>query len=748
MNFRNLYLVLGIVICFFGMKAQKDSINYYYAQFQSISSSAEKLAQSSNYFRYFLAHDSLHKSKQLVKEVEKLQVDKESANYKEGLVLFYNATIFNHQHSFDSAAPLLMKAIPLLKSNMAMYAEATSALIKSLSLLGRFDVVIKIGETFCDNYKNKAPIYPTSEILQYVGRAYDYLGNREKGLKYTFDGLDYALKTKDVSRISDIYINLATIYKEENFKLSLEYGLKARHLLESQKNKDHINDLAVCYLMLGNSYMNIGNLDSSRYYYLLSKDFSERSNDLRTYYSAIGNLGNLELELKNYDKAIDYSFQTLNHYKQTNIVTEVMVSYGSLADIYKAKKEYKLAILYYDTALIYTKKLNSAEDYIYNYKGLYEIYEDMGRFKEAFQYYKLYKTWNDSVNNNQNSKKISAMELEFKYKVEQREKDLIQQNKDLITQEKIKQQKYIIWSGVIGGVILIVFLGFTIKSNIERKKTNAQLQASNLEIVEQKNIIEEKNNEITDSITYASRIQQGIIPDDDELKKLFPQHFVLFKPRDIVSGDFYWAKRVTTNKNRALIALADCTGHGVPGAFMSLVGNTLLNQVINNPLVSNPAHALDYINEQLPKTIKSKSSTGSIKDGMEMAMCDIDYDTLTLQFAGANSNIYIVRENQIQIYKGDKQPIGESLTGKPKPFNNYEISLQKGDCIFMLSDGYADQFGGEKGKKFKYKPLEDLFVSIAIKDTQEQYQVLENTFETWKSFHQQVDDVLVIGIKI
>ncbi len=748
MNFRNLYIVLTVVICFFDTKAQKDSINYYYTQFQTIPSSTEKLAKSPSYFRYFLAHDSLHKSKQLLREIEQLQVEKESVDFKKGLVLFYKATILNHQHSFDSAAPLLMKAIPLLNSNMTMYAEATSALVKSLSLVGKFDTVIKIGETFCDSYRNKAPISLISEILQYVGRAYDYIGNREKGLKYTFEGLDFALKTKDVSRITDIYINLATIYKEENFKLSLEYGLKARYLLESQKNKDHINDLAVCYLMLGNSYMNIGNLDSSRHYYLLSKEFSERSNDLRTYYSAIGNLGNLELELENYDKALDYTRQTLHHYKQTNIITEVMVSYGSLADIYKAKKDYKLAILYYDTALIYTKQLNSAEDYIYNYEGLYKIYEDMGKYKEAFHYFKLYKTWNDSVNNNQNSKKISAMELEFRYKAEQREKDLIQQNKDLITQEKIKQQKYIIWIGVIGGVILLVFLGFTIKSNIERKKSNAQLQASNLEIVEQKNIIEEKNNEITDSITYASRIQQGIIPDDDELKKLFPQHFVLFKPRDIVSGDFYWAKKVPATKNRSLIVLADCTGHGVPGAFMSLVGNTLLNQVINNPLVSNPAQALDYINEQLPKTIKSKSSTGSIKDGMEMAMCDIDYDALTLQFAGANSNIYIVRENKIQIYKGDKQPIGESLTGKPKPFNNHEIALQKGDCIFMLSDGYADQFGGEKGKKFKYKPLEDLFVSIATKDTQEQHYILENTFDTWKSFHQQVDDVLVIGIKI
>ena len=329
---------------------------------------------------------------------------------------------------------------------------------------------------------------------------------------------------------------------------------------------------------------------------------------------------------------------------------------------------------------------------------------------------------------------------------------MIQKNKDQISQEKINQQKYIIWAGIMGGLCLFVFLGFTIKSNIQKKKTNKQLRGFNDEIIAQKNIIEVKNHEITDSITYASRIQQGVIPDEEELKLLLPNHFVFFKPRDIVSGDFYWACKVKSktepNIKRSVVAVVDCTGHGVPGAFMSLVGNTLLNQTIGRSTIANPAQALDYINQQLPKTIKSKLSTGTIKDGMEVAMCDFNFDTLTMQFAGANSNIYIVRNGEIQIYRGDKQPIGESFSGTIINYTNQIISLQKNDCVYLISDGYADQFGGVKGKKFKYKQLENLFCSIAEKNVEEQRAILAAAFDDWKANHEQVDDVLIMGVKI
>lgn len=690
------------------------------------------------------------KSQTIISDLENTKVDPAKEDLKKGLILFCKAFLYKAIDSVNLSMAYAKQSLPFLKTNKGYWAETQSLIVMIYNMKGQFDSCLYLGNKLLPEIRTTKNINAEIEILTSIARSYDFKGDRKKAIEFSLVAIDLAKQHHKEHRLSELYISLSSIYKEEDIEIAKQYGLKA---LAAAHNVNIGNTIInSCYLILGNVYYDLKQQDSSMYYYRLCKESSFKTNDQRMYLAAIGNMGNIAIDQKDYQKALEYNILTLTEYKKMGIATEIAVAYGSLADLYKEMKEYKKAIKYYDSALIFTQQIQSADDFIYNYKGLSETYEIMGNDKEAFKYYKLYTLWNDSVNNNETSKKINELELDFKYKAEQREKDLIQKNKDLLTQEKIKQQKYIIWAAVLGGLLLVVFLGFTIKTNIERKKTNKQLHFFNKEITEQKNIIELRNHEITDSITYASRIQQGVIPDEDELKKLLPNHFVFFKPRDIVSGDFYWASEVKSktdpNLKRTVVAVVDCTGHGVPGAFMSLVGNTLLNQIINRSAISTPAQALDYINVQLPKTIKSKTSTGTIKDGMEIAMCDINFDTLTMQFAGANSNIYLVRNGEIQIFKGDKQPIGESFSGTIIQYKNQEIRLQKNDCIYLISDGYADQFGGEKGKKFKYKQLENLFCAIAEKNVSEQREVLANAFEDWKSHHEQVDDVLIMGIKI
>ena len=689
---------------------------------------------------------------QIISDLEKSKVEPSKESYKKGIVLLSKSLITRAEDSVNLSSMYAKQSIPLLASNKHHMSEAQCMLVMNYNLKGQFDSCIQIGNRFMPEIKKSKNITGELEVLIVMSSSYDFIGDRTKAVQLALEAIVLAKAQHRYTKLSEIYISLASTYKEENIELAKKYALLGLQVLKDMYGKTEKIGYNAVYLILGNVYYDSQNLDSAKYYYNLCKELAYKTNDKRMYLAAIGNLGNIAIDQKDFRVALTFNNLALQEYKKLGIPTEIAVSYGSLADLYKDMKDYKAAVRYYDSALVFTKQIQSADDFIYNYKGLSETYEMMGNDKEAFKYYKLYRLWNDSVNNNQNSKKISEMELDFKYKSEQREKDLIQKNKDLITQEKIKQQKYVIWAAVLGGLCLVIFLGFTIKSNIEKKKTNKQLQIFNSEISEQKNIIEQKNNEITDSITYASRIQQGVIPDEEELRKLLPQHFVFFKPRDIVSGDFYWATKIKSktnpNSKRTVVAVVDCTGHGVPGAFMSLVGNTLLNQTIGRSAIANPAQALDYINVQLPKTIKSKTSTGTIKDGMEVAMCDFDFDALTMQFAGANSNIYVVRNGAIQIYKGDKQPIGESYSGTIVNYTNQVISLQKNDCVYLISDGYADQFGGDKGKKFKYKPLENLFSSIANKKVNEQRQILSDAFDEWKSHHEQVDDVLIMGIKI
>lgn len=735
-------LVITALLC-----AQERTTDSLYQDYFKSVKAPDKIDKATSLVLFFGNHREVEKARAVIKDLDRLKVTPKDEIFKKGMVLFCKALLYRTSDSITESMQYAKQSLPLLQSNSHYQAEAHGLMVMNYYMLNEFDSCIVVGNRVLAFVKHSKNANAELEILMTMGRSYDFIGNRRKGIEISLKGIELAKQERKLVKLSELYISMSIIYKGEDLKIAKKYALMALNVLGDKPDPEDYIVLDAAYLMLGNVYLDAKDLDSAMYYYDLCKTSALKNNDQRTYMSALGNIGNVAYNLKQYDKALEYNLLTLAEYRKDNIKSEIAVAYGSLADIYKDMKNYPKAILYYDSALTVTKQIQSADDFIYNYKGLSETYEMMGNYKEAFTYFKLYKQWNDSINNNQNSKKITQLELDYKYRTEQQEKDLLQQNKDLITQEKLSRQKYIIWTGILGTALLLGFLGLTIKTNINRKKINAQLQAFNEEVTRQKDIIEEKNSEITDSITYASRIQQGVIPDDQELTKLFPNHFVFFKPRDIVSGDFYWANRVG-NTPKSVIAVADCTGHGVPGAFMSLVGNTLLNQTLNQPSITTPAQTLDYINQQLPKTIKSKSTTGTIKDGMEITMCEFDPETLTMNFAGANSNIYLVRDGVIQIYKGDKQPIGESLSGQIQAYTNHTIALQKNDCIYMITDGFADQFGGEKGKKFKYKPLEDLFCAVSGKNPQEQKDLISTTFNNWKLNHEQVDDVLVIGIKV
>jgi PAS domain S-box-containing protein len=281
------------------------------------------------------------------------------------------------------------------------------------------------------------------------------------------------------------------------------------------------------------------------------------------------------------------------------------------------------------------------------------------------------------------------------------------------------------------------------------------------EIQVQKNIIEQKNKDITDSINYAQRIQNAILPTEEEMTAVVSDHFVFYRPKDIVSGDLYWATHVTTTPpdgkqlKLAIIAAIDCTGHGVPGALMSVVGHTILEQTITEPSVNNSGQALDYLNRGVIKTLKQKVTDDfSVKDGMDISLCAIDMQNKVLHFAGANNPVYIIRGQEIIEIKGDKQPIGAYLK-EPRPFTNHEVKLEKGDCIYVFTDGIADQFGGERGKKFKYKKLQEILLQVVSMPMKEQRNIIEKAIDEWMNYpmssgghYEQTDDMLIVGIRV
>ncbi len=308
-----------------------------------------------------------------------------------------------------------------------------------------------------------------------------------------------------------------------------------------------------------------------------------------------------------------------------------------------------------------------------------------------------------------------------------------------------------------GGMLTLSVALFTIlliytRTNLTKKEIIARLAlAESNNLLEIKNeIIEEKNKDIRDSINYAQRIQQAILPAAEKIDAVLKDYFILFKPKDIVSGDFYWHTVINTtpqdgtpSENIVVMAAVDCTGHGVPGALMSIIGSTILNQTTTAAAVNSPADALGFLNKEITKTLNS------IKDGMDMALCAINFEKLELQYAGANNPLYIVRQKQFIEVKPDKLAIGaDTEDSAVKVFTNHLIKLEKGDSVYLFTDGYADQFGGPNGKKFKYKKFQELLIEMQDNTMEEQKHILNYHHELWRGTLEQVDDILVIGIRI
>ncbi|MFH1320360.1 MAG: two-component regulator propeller domain-containing protein [Bacteroidota bacterium] len=291
-----------------------------------------------------------------------------------------------------------------------------------------------------------------------------------------------------------------------------------------------------------------------------------------------------------------------------------------------------------------------------------------------------------------------------------------------------------------------------LKRTAELRKEKEKVEQSNIEISKKNKIIETKNKDITDSIAYAKRIQEAILPLDNERLRHFPESFILFKPKDIVSGDFYW---LTKKDEIAIIAAADCTGHGVPGAFMSMIGNSLLNEIVIEKGNTKPAKILDAMKEGIINALKQKGESGEQKDGMDIGLLALNYSKNTAEFAGAYNSLLLARKGELEEIKADRMPIGIFEDDGGKRFTNQLIELQKGDTLYIFSDGYTDQFGGHKGKKFRSNRFKQLILDIQPMSMDDQKACLDKTIEDWKAhndqegnIYEQLDDILVIGVRV
>jgi serine phosphatase RsbU (regulator of sigma subunit) len=388
----------------------------------------------------------------------------------------------------------------------------------------------------------------------------------------------------------------------------------------------------------------------------------------------------------------------------------------------------------------YFKAKNLAEeDKIYKYlvdayHGLSDVYETKNNTNDALKYYKLYSNYRDSVFNSEKANKITSLAYQYNYEKEEERHQFEEEKKELKQEAEVKGTRILIYSFAVGFILLLTLLFYIYRGFRNKHKANIIISLQN-------KMMEVKQKEILDSITYAKRLQDAILPPLSIIKQYLPESFLLYKPKDIVAGDFYWMERAG---DTILIAAADSTGHGVPGALVSVVCSNALNRTVKEFRITEPGKILDKVRELVLETFEK--SENNVQDGMDISLCCINTKTKEMQWSGAYNSLWYIQKGEIHEVPADKQPIGKN--DKPQPFNTHNLNLQKGDILYLFTDGYADQFGGPKGKKFKYKQMESLLLANAGKPMEEQKNILESTLNDWKGDLEQVDDILIIGIRV
>jgi tetratricopeptide (TPR) repeat protein len=609
-----------------------------------------------------------------------------------------------------------------------------------------------------------------------MGGIHRFKGDLDKSLECHLRSLQLKEEIGDKKGMASSYNNIGNIYNDKGDRpKALDFYFKSLKLKEEIGNKLGIAD---SYVSIGIIYKQMNNLDLALDFYLRGcKIYEDLGNKQRTSIS-YNNIGNLYEMKGEFDKALLYDMRSLKLREQLNDRNGMAACYANIGNVYMGKLDFHEARKHLLKGYELAGSINAKPDIMAICKSLSLCDSALGNFKSAFTWFRKYSVVRDSILNEASAKRTAEMQSKYESDKKEQQIKLLELDNSLL--EKDSELERFWRYALMAGISLALLVSLLLLNRYRLKqKANVELAAKNEAIQNQKELIETqhdelslKNKEITDSIRYSMRIQQAILPPDAFIKTLLPHSFVLFKPKDIVSGDFYWVERFGS---QVVVAVVDCTGHGVPGAFMSFVAYSLLNEAVNEHGITKPSVILSEMRKGLFKMFRQTAEGAHIKDGMDIAVCSIDLQRMNMEFAGAHNPCWIVRGRECIELKADKVPIGAFVGDAAAPFTHHEFKLLKGDHIYLFTDGYPDQFGLSaevrahsvnvlgnpdsppevlstaktsltKGKKFKHNRLRDLLISIQHLPHEEQKNVLDKNFMDWKGGLEQVDDVCIMGI--
>lgn len=627
-------------------------------------------------------------------------------------------------------------------------------------------------------FKNKAP-YLLSYCYEKTGTWYYYQGEYKKTILY-FDSAIAVCKKNDLEDLMSVFcMNMGSVhYMSRNYTESLNYFKSSEDIMEKLKS----DGLPMLYGNMALLYQEIGDLENAKKYLYRNMPFVKLKKDKDSYAKSLNNLALIYKKENNYKAAdsiyrIGYALtkadSLLNDYAD---ITYNLVNLLTLQNKFKEAKELNIELLehvkkYKDASWIKQVKQNMAqicyglkdvscakkyllesesiiikdedmdEDDIASLLTVAVLYHKLGVYDKASSAFQ--KHYDLSEKNGKEKKLMDAAQLSYRY---EKHKDSISVAKEkeiaelenLRVQEKaeakLKQQRIIIFVSLLGFIVIIGFSISLIRANRTKEKANKEVRY-------QRGLLAEKNKEITDSITYAQRIQHSLLPPLDVLEILLPKHFLLYFPKDIVSGDFFWARKL--NANEIFVAVADCTGHGVPGAMMSALSIQNLNELSGQ--TRSPGKLLSLLNNNLRNTL-NQNQEGFSQDGLDICLCKINFKERKVVYAGANRSFQVFDKNGLKVeIKATKTGIG-GHTPDGQQFAEHEISMEENDMAVMSTDGFADQFGGNDGKKITTKRFKEWVTNIVLSENQKDE--LVQRFTAWKGTNDQIDDVCVLGFKI
>ncbi len=645
-----------------------------------------------------------------------------------------------------------------------------------------------------------------SRSLNNIGIIYKNQGDIPRALEYYNKCLELNEKTGDKRVVAISFLNIGIIYYDQgDYTKALDYYNKGLKSIKEIGDKGGISyflhNIAIVYARQGDTAKA---LDYNFQCIAICEELGDQSSTSK----ALGNIGNIYLEQGDKNKALEYYNKSLTIKEEMGDKNGISNSLINIGFIYIKKGENSKALDCAKKAYDIAKETGNVVRISEAAQLLDDIYSKQGNYKLSRQYFGEYITMRDSIIKEENQKLTQRKYFQYEFE-KKAATDSISHTKEIEIKnleigkqkEENRKQQIIIFSAVGGFLIVLIFSIIILRMFRQKRRANILLASQNIEIrqqkeeisaqrdeisaqqdkvIIQKEHIEEQKKEITDSINYAKRIQQAMLPDlgnvlfsqqlatdsrqsDPRIAYCLPptaDYFVLYKPKDIVSGDFYWGTRIN---EWLILTVADCTGHGVPGAFMSMLGISFLNEIVRKKEITKASDVLDLLRGSIIEALQQKGTSGEQKDGMDIALCVLNTKNYQLQFAGANNPLYLVTgcsslvtgelnqqpetSNQKLIeLTPDKMPV--AIHEHMENFTNHEYQLRKGDIIYLISDGYEDQFGGPKNKKFMAKQLKELFVNIGEKPMTEQQEILNTTFENWRGEHEQIDDVTVLGIKI